>query len=122
MRLATWCDLSFKFLDPTLGSFKCLVLHDNGLRHIVGRSWLFSDTLLDEPFSFDVALARLLLDLSELGEQTFNGLLVITIHQMFPRNGWDLLFTLAGEVEQQLEDVDEVQVERQGTKDGDLLL
>ena len=87
---------------------------------IVGCAGIAGDAAADQGLGFRVAIGLGLGRLSELAEQVLDGAAVVLVHEL------DLLsvlfFALAGQAQQQLEDVDEVQVERQRAHHRQLLV
>ncbi|KSV87411.1 hypothetical protein N184_31340 [Sinorhizobium sp. GL28] len=74
--------LCLQFLDAALSRLQRLLLHDDGLCHVIGCTRLRADPFLDEAVGLSVARARLALDMGEPGEQAVNGLLVVAIHEI----------------------------------------
>ena len=115
-------ELVLQLLDAALGGAQRLLLHHDGLGHVVGGVRLPRDLRADELRRLRVRGSGLALDLRNLAEELLDGLTVLMVHdKSIPFcNGQRLLFPLAGEAQQQLEEVDEVQVERERAEHGHL--
>ena len=74
--------LRLQFLDAALSRLQRLLLHADGLCHVIGCTRLRADPFLDEAVGLSVSRAGLALDMGELEQQAVNGLLFVAIPEM----------------------------------------
>jgi hypothetical protein len=73
--------LLLQLLDAAVGNAQRLLLHHDGLGHVVGRIRLLGDSGADELRRLRIRRCGLALNLGQLAEELFNGLTILMVHK-----------------------------------------
>jgi hypothetical protein len=75
-------ELLLEFMDAALGNLQRMFLHQDGLRHVVGRAGLSSDFPIDQLLRLGITLGCPAFDLGKPMEQAFNGAAIFGVQHL----------------------------------------